>query len=192
MVGSVVVGTVESAPAPRPSPARRPLARQLGRYAVAGGVGTGVNALVYLLLRTGWENAIGANLVALAVSTLVSTEVNRRFTFDGAHGHPWRAHLQTVGVIGFYAAYSSLVLLVLAALVDDPSPLLESAVVASASVLGGAARFLLLRFWVFPEGDDGVRAGRGRQGWGAWSLRVALAAAAGVALVFVTACVPLG
>lgn len=188
----VVAGTIDGTPS-APSGERRPLARQLGRYVLAGGVGTGVNAAVYLLLRTGWDDTIGANLVALAVSTLVSTEVNRRFTFDGAHGHPWRAHLQTAGTVAFYAVYSSAVLLVLAALVDDPSPLLESGAVAAASVLGGAGRFLLLRLWVFPaDHPDGggtrrPRAPRQR------ALRVALAATAGVAaLVCVAACVPLG
>jgi putative flippase GtrA len=190
----VVTGTIDGAPtaAPPPFRERHPLARQLGRYVVAGGVGTGVNAGVYLLLRTGWDAAIAANLVALVVSTLVSTEVNRRFTFDGAHGHPWRAHVQTAGMVGFYAVYSSAVLLALAALVDDPTPLLESAVVSAASVLGGAGRFLLLRFWVFAGEADrrGSRpdaAARRRR-----AVRVALAATAGVALVFATACVPLG
>jgi putative flippase GtrA len=133
---------------------RHPLAVQLSRYVVAGGVGTLVNALVYLLLRTWWD-LLPANLVALVLSTLVSTEVNRRFTFSGEEGQPWRAHVQTVGVVAFYAVYSSAVLLALTAVVERPTPLLESVTVAAASVLGGAARFLLLRFWVFdPDPDD--------------------------------------
>lgn len=127
---------------------RHPLVVQLSRYVVAGGVGTLVNALLFLVLRTWWE-LLAANLAALVLSTLVSTEVNRRFTFSGAQGHPWRVHVQTVGMVAFYAVYSSAVLLALHMAVDSPTPLLESATVAAASVLGGAARFLLLRFWVF-------------------------------------------
>lgn len=190
------MATTTGAAAPRPALLdRHPLARRLARYLLAGGVGTGVNALVYLALRTGWDNALQANLVALAVSTLVSTEVNRRFTFDHAHGHPWRAHVQTVGVVAFYAVYSSGVLLALAALVDDPSPLLESAAVAGASVLGGAGRFLLLRFWVFPEDEDHSHrhpVSRFLRVHRRWIGRVAVAVGLGAALVLAAAYVPLG
>ncbi|MBW0088583.1 GtrA family protein [Pseudonocardia sp. KRD-184] len=132
---------------------RHPVAAQIARYVIAGGVGTLVNALVYLALRTSME-LLPANLTALVVSTLVSTEVNRRFTFSGEEVHPWRAHVQTVGMVAFYAVYSSLVLLALHTVVDSPTPLLESATVAAASVLGGAGRFLLLRFWVFEDDTD--------------------------------------
>lgn len=148
-------------PVERPSlRERHPLAVQLARYAVAGGVGTLVNALIFLTLRTWWD-LLPANLAALVLSTLVSTEVNRRFTFSGEQGHAWRAHVQTVGMVAFYAVYSSAVLLVLTVVVDDPTPLLESVTVAAASVLGGAGRFLLLRFWVFddPEPEPAHRRG---------------------------------
>lgn len=182
---------------------RHPLVRTLARYTVAGGVGTGVNALVFLLLRTGWDDVMAANLVAILVSTLVSTEVNRRFTFDAAPAHPWRAHAQTAGMIAFYAVYSSLVLLAVGALVDDPSPLLQSAAVAAAGVLGGAGRFLLLRFWVFADDEDDDAAEH-RPGAGPaarlarllrrhrTSTRVAVAAFAGAVLVLTAACVPFG
>lgn len=177
---------------------RHPLAVQLSRYVVAGGVGTLVNALVYLLLRNWWD-LLPANLVALVVSTLVSTEVNRRFTFSGEEGQPWRAHVQTVGMVAFYAVYSSAVLLAITAVVDRPTPLLESVTVAAASVLGGAARFLLLRFWVFdperPEDrgpDDtgptvGARLGTFRRTHGRTVVRVTLAFLAGAALVLTSA-----
>jgi len=144
-----MTAVLERAPAARASlRERHPLVVQLSRYVVAGGVGTLVNALVFLSLRTWWD-LLPANLAALVVSTLVSTEVNRRFTFSGEQGHRWRAHVQTAGMVAFYAVYSSAVLLALHAAVDAPTPLLESVTVAAASVLGGAARFLLLRFWVF-------------------------------------------
>lgn len=181
--------------APRPgSPTfreRHPLAVQIVRYAVAGGVGTLVNALVYLLLRTWWD-LLPANLAALVVSTLVSTEVNRRFTFSGAEIHRWRKHVQTAGTIAFYAVYSSVVLLVLTAVVDNPTPVLESATVAAASVLGGALRFLILRFWVVDRDASGGRSFGERVAaqWrehGRWVLRAVLACAAGVALLLSTA-----
>lgn len=170
---------------------RHPLAVQLARYVVAGGVGTLVNALVYLLLRNWWD-LLPANLVALVLSTLVSTEVNRRFTFSGEAGQPWRAHVQTVGMVAFYAVYSSAVLLALTAVVDRPTPLLESVTVAAASVLGGAARFLLLRFWVFdPEPytgpAPGARIAAFRRGHHRAIVRVTLAVLAGTALLLTSA-----
>jgi putative flippase GtrA len=132
--------------------ARHPVLVQLIRYAIVGGLGTAANALIFLVLRNWWD-AVPANLVALVLSTVVSTEVNRRFTFgESVVLHPWRTYVQNAGTVLFYAFYSSAVLLLLADVVDDPSPLLESVAVALASVLGGAGRFLVMRYWVF--GDD--------------------------------------
>jgi putative flippase GtrA len=180
--GTIEPGGSSAGPVP-PLRQRHPLMVQLSRYVVAGGVGTGVNALTFLLLRTFWENPLGANLVALVVSTLVSTEFNRRFTFENAEGPAWRQHAQTCGVVAFYAVYSSSVLMVLAATVENPTPLLESAVVAAASVLGGAARYLLLRFWVFSHSDRDVPTSR----WGRTG-RIVLAAVLGAALLLTSAC----
>lgn len=134
----------------RRAQARRehPLAVQVLRYALVGGLGTAVNAAIFLLLRT-WLDTVPANLVALVLSTAVSTEANRRFTFDGAPVHPWRAFVQSFGTVAFYAFYSSAVLLLLDVVVAEPTPLEESTAVAAASVLGGIARFVLLRNWVF-------------------------------------------
>lgn len=125
-----------------------PFATQVARYAVVGALGTVANAVIFLVLRTWWE-AIAANLVALVLSTLLSTEVNRRFTFQATSAHRWRAVVQNGGTVVFYGFYSSAVLIGLGMLVDRPGPWLESAAVAAASVLGGAVRFLLLRYWVF-------------------------------------------
>jgi len=131
-----------------------PFATQLARYTIVGGLGTVANAVVFLALRTWWE-ALAANLVALVLSTLLSTEVNRRFTFQAAaSAHRWRTCLQNGVTVLFYAFYTSTVLIGLAVVVDDPSPWLQSVAVAAASVLGGAVRFLVLRYWVF----DDVRA----------------------------------
>ena len=126
-----------------------PLARQLARYAVVGGLGTAVNAMFFLVLRTWWE-ALPANLVALVMSSLISTEINRRFTFGFApSAHPWRVYAQTGGTVVFYAFYSSAMLITLELVVDDPSPWLQTLAISAASALGGIGRYLVLRFWVF-------------------------------------------
>lgn len=131
-----------------PFSARHPLVVQVARYAIVGGLGTGVNALIYLVLRT-WIEPVPANLVALVLSTIASTEANRRFTFGGAAVRHWRNYVQNGGTMLFYAFYSSTVLLILAALVDNPNPTLEATCVAAASLLGGTCRFLVMRYWVF-------------------------------------------
>lgn len=125
-----------------------PLLLQLARYAVIGGLGTLVNAVIFLLLRTWWDT-IPANLVALVLSTVVSTEANRRFTFGGAQVHWLRFHVQSGGTVVFYAFYSSTVLMLLAATIDSPTAWEQTVAVAVASVLGGLGRFLVLRYWVF-------------------------------------------
>ena len=132
---------------------RHPLLLQIARYSVVGGLGTAANALIYLLLRT-WLEPVPANLIALVSSTFVSTEANRRFTFGGSAAHHWRKYVQNGGTVLFYAFYSSTVLLLVGALVDGPSPTLEAGAVAVASVLGGACRFMVMRYWVFGDHED--------------------------------------
>ena len=131
--------------------ARHPRLVQLIRFTAVGGAGTLLNAAIFLLLRTWWET-LPANLAALVLSTAIGTELNRHFTFSASRGsHRWRAHVQNGGTVLFYAFYSSAVLLALGLLVTDPSPVLESVAVAVASVLGGLLRFLVMRYWVFPD-----------------------------------------
>jgi putative flippase GtrA len=136
-----------------------PLVVQVVRYMIVGGAGTAANAAIFLLLRS-WFEAVPANLVALVLSTAVSTELNRRFTFGGAVASRWRSTVQNGGTVLFYAFYSSAVLLLLGLLVDAPGPQLESLVVAAASTFGGTVRFLVLRQWVFRR-DPGPVAGSG-------------------------------
>ncbi|GAA5118139.1 hypothetical protein GCM10023320_21540 [Pseudonocardia adelaidensis] len=128
---------------------RHPFFVQVVRYMMVGGLGTAVSAAAFLSLRTAGLEAVPANLVALLVSTAVSTEANRRFTFGGTVVHRWRSRVQVGGTVLFYAFYSSAVLLLLGLVVDAPTPVQETVALAAASVLGGAGRFLVLRYWVF-------------------------------------------
>jgi putative flippase GtrA len=135
--------------------------RQLARYGVVGVLGTAVSALLYLLFRVWWD-AVPANLAALVLSTVASTEANRRFTFRGVPTDRVREYLQNAATVAFYAVYSSAVLLLLDALVDEPTALQESVTIAGASVLGGLARFAVLRSWVF--GDESRQGGPAKIG----------------------------
>jgi putative flippase GtrA len=82
--------------------------------------------------------------------TLLNTEANRRLTFAGSGASRQRVHLLGLIVFALYYALTSGALLMLGELVDRPSRWLEVAVLLAASVIGTAARFLLLRKWVFP------------------------------------------
>lgn len=142
-------------PAPPRHAVRRPratLPHQLLRFAAVGCLGTAVSAVLYLVFRLWWDAAV-ANLAAIALSTVVSTEANRRFTFDGAAADRIREYVQSAATVAFCAVSSSAALVVLVHVVDEPTVLHESLSVAGASVLGGLIRFLVLRNWVF-----GVRA----------------------------------
>ena len=129
-------------------PVDRPFTGQVLRYVLVGGLGTVLTALLYLLLRVWWD-AVPANLAALVLSTMATTEVNRRFTFGGATAGRRRAYVQDLASVVFYACSGSATLILLGAVVDGPSPVQESLAVAAANVLGGSARFLVLRNWVF-------------------------------------------
>src|SRR3954469_15991643 len=98
---SLSLPTVEI-PAPWRAPPRLPPTLvQLGRYALVGGVGTGLNVVLFLVART-WLSAVPAHVVAIVPTTLVTTEANRRFTFHAEQGCRWRTILQNVGTVVFY------------------------------------------------------------------------------------------
>jgi putative flippase GtrA len=167
---------------------RRETVRQLLRYGVVGGLGTVVSALLYLMFRLWWD-AVPANLAALVLSTVASTEANRRFTFGGRPVDPTRQYLQNAGTVVFYAFFGSAVLVVLGDVVDEPTAVQESAAVAAASVLGGVLRFLVLRNWVFAARRTRVRQGGAViQTSAAHRLFVATAALGGLLLSAAASC----
>jgi putative flippase GtrA len=117
-------------------------------YLVAGGITTALQAGLFLTLREPFGSHT-ANLVAIGITTLANTEFHHRVTFAGSSAPSGRRYLQAAVTFVFYAGYGSLVLLALHAVVDEPSGLLETSVLAAASMLGGACRFFVLRLWVF-------------------------------------------
>ncbi|MGH3783847.1 MAG: glycosyltransferase [Pseudonocardiaceae bacterium] len=122
---------------------------QLVTFGLIGLASTAATAVLYALFRS-WSPPLVANLVALVLVNFLNTEANRRLTFAGTGVSRQRVHLQGLVVFAMYYALTSGALLVLGALVASPSRWLEVAVILAASVVGTAARFLLLRNWVFP------------------------------------------
>lgn len=121
---------------------------QLWTFGLIGLVSTAATAGLYALLRL-WSPPLVANLLALIVMSLLNTEANRRLTFIGAKVSRQRVHVQSLIVFALYYALTSGALLVLQAIVAHPSRWLEITVLLVASAVGTAARFVLLRSWVF-------------------------------------------
>ncbi|MCP2252144.1 putative flippase GtrA (transmembrane translocase of bactoprenol-linked glucose) [Prauserella aidingensis] len=129
------------------------LVRHLPLYVLGGAISTGLQALLFLLLRDPLTPA-AANPVAIGVSTVLNTEFHRRITFRDVTGPRTRRHVQSAGTFLFYACAGTAALGLLHLLADDPSPMTETAVLVATSLVGGILRFLVLRSWVFVWSRD--------------------------------------
>jgi putative flippase GtrA len=90
-----------------------------------------------------------ANAVITAASTLLCTELHARFTFAKGRSARWREHWQSAG--SATAAYLATSIAVYGLHVVQPlsGMLTEQIVYLGASGLAGAARFTILRLYVF-------------------------------------------
>ncbi len=126
-----------------------PLGGQLLRFAAIGAGSTGLNlGLLAALHET--LGAQTANIVALALSTVVNTAANRTWTFRlrGGEGMA-RQHAQSMLVFALTWALSSAALALLAFFSPQPSTTATVAVVAVANAVSTVARFTAMRAWIF-------------------------------------------
>ncbi|WP_326837766.1 bifunctional glycosyltransferase family 2/GtrA family protein [Amycolatopsis rhabdoformis] len=124
------------------------LVKQLVRFAAVGVASTAAYLLLFLVLR----NAIGAqvaNFLALFVTAVANTAVNRRVTF-GVRGRGGAGRHQFEGLIvfglGLVLTSGSLAVL---NHTTHPGLVLETTVLVLANLAATVLRFLLLRGWVF-------------------------------------------
>lgn len=117
-------------------------------FVVAGIVTTGVHAGIFLALRDALD-PIAANLTATILTTIANTEFNRRVTFGGDSRSASRWLISVGLTVTYYATYSTASLFLLHVFVDHPTAAQQTATIVTAAILGGIARFLLLRGWVF-------------------------------------------
>lgn len=125
------------------------LTGQLIRFAAVGVASTLAYLILYALLRTA-VSPQWANLVALLVTAIANTAVNRRVTFrvqgsDGAMRH----QAQGLIVFGIGLALTSGSLALLDNISTTPAKHVELVVLILANLLATAVRFLMLRIWVF-------------------------------------------
>jgi putative flippase GtrA len=123
----------------------RGLAGQAIRFAVIGVASTLAYLLLFLLLR-GVLAAQPANLIALLVTAVANTAVNRRVTFDVRGARDAGKHqFQGLIVFGIGLALTSGALW----LAGTPGRWLELGVLVAANLLATVVRFVLFRAWVF-------------------------------------------
>jgi putative flippase GtrA len=130
------------------------LFRQAIRFAAVG-VGS---TLAYLLLFLLWRAPFGAqtaNLLALLVTAVANTAVNRRFTFGVSGAGAVRHQLQGLIVFALGLALTSGSLALLGAITAHPARLVEVIVLIVANLASTVLRFVLLREWVFAR--KGIR-----------------------------------
>ncbi|QXJ26842.1 glycosyltransferase [Actinomadura graeca] len=132
------------------APARRRavLTWEVACFVAIGVVSTAGQALLYWLLRSWWP-AITANLVSLVVLTVLNTEANRRLTFRGSTVGAGRAHLGAGALFTVGYSVTSAAVLLFQRVEPDASHAAETLVLAAASVLVTAVRFVVLRTAVF-------------------------------------------
>jgi glycosyltransferase involved in cell wall biosynthesis len=154
-IGRLLTGTARRAPnalgrAVRSRPGT--LGLELVRFASIGVVSTVLFALLFAALA-GALGAIWADFFALAICAVVNTAANRRFTFAlrGRRGRA-RHYAAALAVAGLPLTWS---VVTLGALATSGVTSLGSQLLALTLVnaLATAARFVLLRSWVFRSSD---------------------------------------
>lgn len=149
--GNLPLATLlESTAAEEAVQARPGLFAQLARFSAIGVVSTVAYVLLYVVLRGGMP-AQGANALALLVTAVANTALNRRVTFGvrtrKAH---LRHQLQGIVVFAVGLALTSGALAALHHLAPHAGRDLEVAVLVAAGTLATAVRFVAFRSWVFP------------------------------------------
>ncbi|WP_097326656.1 bifunctional glycosyltransferase family 2/GtrA family protein [Paractinoplanes atraurantiacus] len=125
------------------------LTGQLVRFAGVGVASTLAYLALYAVLRT-FAGPQWANFVALLVTAVANTAVNRRLTF-GVRGNDgaWRHQAQGLIVFGVGLLLTSGSLALLNTAAPGHSKPLELFALIVANLLATAVRFLMLRVWVF-------------------------------------------
>ncbi|WP_210405236.1 GtrA family protein [Williamsia sp. 1138] len=131
----------------------------LFRFYLVGGASAFAYVALFVLLRFVMPSQV-ANVLALLISAIANTAVNRRFTF-GIRGTDeiMRHYLQGLAVFALGLALTGGALWLLHIWTADPSRVQEVAVLVAANLVATVVRFLGLRRVFAPKASDEPRPG---------------------------------
>jgi putative flippase GtrA len=133
--------------AQRDGTAVRELVAQIARFVLVGVVSTGATFVLYGVVRFVFS-PVPATLLANAVTTVLAAELHRRITFSGATASGKRMAVQNFVSWAWSSGSTSIGLVVLGAVVAEPTYFQETTVMVVMSAVGGGVRFIALRWWV--------------------------------------------
>jgi len=126
----------------------RALLTQLVTFGVIGVGSTIAYAILYLLLRTG-SHAQVANAIALFVTAIGNTLVNRRFTFGVRERRGVAGDLIAGFVaLGLALLITSASVAILGVVAPSAGRIVEIVVLTAANVVATLMRFIVLRTWI--------------------------------------------
>jgi putative flippase GtrA len=135
----------------RPGTDRGHAGNPLLRFALIGVASTVAYVAIYALLRTGLSAQV-ANALALLITAVANTAVNRRLTFAiRGRADALRHQIQGLALFALALALSAGALALLHRAVADPPGILELIVLLGSSAAAALMRYLLLRNWVFRD-----------------------------------------
>jgi putative flippase GtrA len=136
---------------PRIADPRTALAARIVRFAFIGVISTLAYVLLYLLLRQAMPAQL-ANLLALLVTAVGNTALNRRITF-GVRGVENRTRHHLRGLLTFFIGWSLTAssLWLLHTAVAVPAQSVEIIVLTAANLAATVVRFSLFQAWVFDD-----------------------------------------
>jgi putative flippase GtrA len=131
---------------------------QVVRFAFVGGVCTVLYLVLFVCFRVA-VNAQVANVLALLLSAVANTALNRRITFGLKGRAAAREHAS--GLLAFLlgGGLTAASLAVLQHVHRHPGTALEVAVLLGATVIATIVRFALFRWWIFAAALNGDESG---------------------------------